>query len=69
MYAPKEAIMLMRTNYETLSKAYSTDRNYFDIKPGKWEREYWESYSYRCPTPDCDTKRTGPCKAQADSKK
>jgi MoaA/NifB/PqqE/SkfB family radical SAM enzyme len=38
-------------------------------KPGKWEREYYESFSLRCPSPDCDTKRTGPCKAQADSKK
>ena len=28
----------------------------------KWERTLWETYSYRNPTPDCDTKRSGPCK-------
>ena len=61
--------MLMRTNYATLSKVYSTDNDHGDDKPGKWEREYWEAYSYRCPTADCDTKRTGPCKANSDSKK
>ena len=63
---PKEVVMLMRTNYETLSKVYSTDRDRFDFKPGKWERE---PNDLRCPTPDCDTKRTGPCKAPTNSKK
>ena len=52
--------MLMRTRNETVTK-YSDCYDY-DDKPGKWEREYYEAYSYRCPTADCDTKRTGPCK-------
>lgn len=40
-------------------------------KPGKydryvseWERTLWETYAYRNPSPDCDTKRAGPCKIQ-----
>ena len=61
--------MLMRTHYETLSKGYSTDDNRGNDKfDGKWDRAYWEYQSYRCPTPDCDTKRTGPCKRPEDTK-
>lgn len=71
-YTPKEASMLMRTRDETIARIRACD-NDFDDKPGKWERDTWESLhgaqSLRNPTPDCDTKRTGPCKAQADSKK
>ena len=59
--------MLMRTHHDTLSKIYSTDHNDSNDKFGsKWDRNYWEAQSYRCPTPDCDTKRTGPCKRPTD---
>ena len=49
----------------------------FDDKPGKysdirysteWERVLWEAYLYRCPTEDCDTKRSGPCKGAKNTK-
>lgn len=60
--------MLMRTRNETLYKHPDCHAN-DNIKPGKWEREYYEEFSLRCPTADCDTKRSGPCKEQADCKK
>lgn len=59
--------MLMRTNYETLSSIHCVD-NKFDIKPGKYELEKPDPFSLRCPTPDCDTKRTGPCKSTENPK-
>ena len=61
--------MLMRTHYDTLSKVYSTDHNDAgnDKFGSKWERTDWKYQSYRCPTPDCDTKRTGPCKRPKDT--
>ena len=62
--------MLMRVKNETVARhndCYDDDR-----KPSKyaseWERTLWESYSYRNPSEDCDTKRTGPCKISQNSK-
>ena len=59
--------MLMRVKNEVIDK--HSDCYINDDKPGKydtysteWERTLWEAYAYRCPTKDCDTKRTGPCK-------
>ena len=62
--------MLMRTNYETLESIHSVDHNddTTDKFGSKWERTLWEAYSYRCPTADCDTKRSGPCKRTENSK-
>ena len=58
--------MLMKVKNEKIARHSNchTDDN---DKPGKyateWERTLWEAYSYRNPTKDCDTKRSGPCKA------
>lgn len=54
--------MLMRTKNE---KVYTHPDCHFNIddKPSKYEFESCGSKnSLRCPTADCDTKRTGPCK-------
>ena len=61
--------MLMRVKNEKVARHPDC---YFDNdKPGKyesdWERTLWETYSYRNPTKDCDTKRTGPCKADSQT--
>ena len=61
--------MLMKVKDEIIANqpdCFSDDSD----KPGKyttdWERTLWEAYEYRCPTKDCDTKRTGPCKADCE---
>jgi hypothetical protein len=62
--------MLMKVKDETIPKHPNCHFDDND-KPGKhesqWERTLWESYSYRNPTPDCDTKRSGPCKYPENS--
>ena len=62
--------MLMRNKNETANKHRACDTD-FDDKPSKWERDSWGTLhgnqSLRNPTPDCDTKRTGPCKVQKDN--
>ena len=57
--------MLMRVKDEQVAR-YPNCYDDYDSKPSKydseWERTLWEAYSYRNPSEDCDTKRTGYCK-------
>ncbi len=62
--------MLMRVKDEKVARHSNCYDD--DSKPGKyeseWERTLWEAYSYRNPTEDCDTKRSGLCKFTQNSK-
>ncbi len=53
--------MLMRVKNETFG-CYTDDCDKPNKYSSDWERTLWETYSYRNPSEDCDTKRTGPCK-------
>jgi hypothetical protein len=55
--------MLGDTMYKTRSVC---ENNKFD-KPGKYDSNDWIKESLRMVSPDCDTKRTGPCKTPASS--
>ena len=57
--------MLMRVKDEgdKVCRSYDNDKpGKYDTYASEWERTLWEAYRYRCPTKDCDTKRSGPCK-------
>ena len=59
--------MLMRTRYEPICKTGSYDFR-FDDKPGKYDSDGFQ-YTCRCTRPDCDTKRSTPCKENSQSTK
>lgn len=57
--------MLGGIMYQTPNRSTCESRNW--DKPGKYDSYEWMKESLKMVSPDCDTKRTGPCKPLASS--